>query len=261
MRVERVTLRRFDIVLARPERENVAAGRAPAIVFLPGRFAPEAQYESYARLLASRGYVVAVRAQYSWFYTDAQLHRDAIEIADWLRARADVDPARVAVAGHSMGGRNAIWAAAEDPRFVAVAAIEPGTIELLPDATAVLRRLHAPLLIVGADEGWRGLEFCGRRSTGYLAYFDRAPLGTRLLEIHGADHVQMMDSPDGFGYGVCRVGDADSASVRATARGAMVDFLAAQLDGTPPRVADFGAIATWMVRRPGRIRGLRIMSL
>ena len=38
--------------------------KSPAIVFLPGLMAPDDQYESYARALASRGFVVAVRGWY-----------------------------------------------------------------------------------------------------------------------------------------------------------------------------------------------------
>src|SRR5689334_13998723 len=45
-------------------------GRLPAVVFLPGRVAPESQYESYARALASHGFVVAMRGWYSPFVTD-----------------------------------------------------------------------------------------------------------------------------------------------------------------------------------------------
>lgn len=245
VQAEGLALPRFPIVLYRP-REIV--GRAPAVVFLPGRFAPEEQYESYARALASRGFVVAVRGRYSWFYGDLELRRDAIELGEWLRARSDVDPMRVAVAGHSMGGRDAIWAAADDPRFAAVVAIDPGTIVKLPRAPDVLARLRAPLLLVGADLAWRGWEFCGRLGTNYVAYFESAPLGTLLLEIHGADHVQVMDVPDSFGYAVCRVGTADSARVRRAARGATVQFLAERLQGAPPLVQNYGALATWRVR-------------
>src|SRR5690242_1187006 len=41
---EGIALRRFPIVLYHPRGLRA---RAPAVVFLPGRFAPEEQYESY----------------------------------------------------------------------------------------------------------------------------------------------------------------------------------------------------------------------
>jgi dienelactone hydrolase len=247
VQAEGISLPRFPIVLYRP---RALAAPAPAVVFLPGRFAPEDQYESYARALASRGFVVAVRGRYSWFHPDEELAREAVELGAWLRARADVDPARIAVAGHSMGGRNAIRAAVQDGRFDAVVAIDPGTIEKLPHASDTLARLRAPLLIIGAEEAWRGWEFCGRQGTNYAAYFDHAPAGTALLEIVGADHVQVMDSPDLLGYQVCRVGHADSTRVRLAARGMTVQFLSERLQGAAALVPAYGPLARWRVRGP-----------
>ena len=48
----------LEVVLYKPAHPQASA---PAIVFLPGRMATDDQYESYARALASRGFVVAVR--------------------------------------------------------------------------------------------------------------------------------------------------------------------------------------------------------
>ena len=244
--VEALALPRYRIVHYGPRG---LTGRAPAVVFLPGRFAPEGQYDSYARTLASHGFVVVMHSQYSWFYSDDELRRDAVEMGNWLRARADVDPARIAVAGHSMGGRDAIWAAAEDPRVSAVVAIDPGTIERMRHANETLARIHVPMLLIGADAAWRGMEFCGRRGTNYAAYFEHSPDTTTLLEIHGADHVQVMDSPDAFGYSVCRVGTADSTSVRRATRGALLQFLSERLQSAPRHAESYGALATLSVRQ------------
>jgi dienelactone hydrolase len=246
VRAEGIALREFPIVLYRPVG---VSGRMPGVVFLPGRFAPEDQYESYARALASHGMVVAVRGRYSWFHGDDTLTRDAIRLADWMRARSDVDSAHIAIAGHSMGGRDAIRAASRDPRFEAVVAIDPGTIENLPHATEVLASLHAPLLLIGADQAWRALEFCGRQGTNYTAYFTQAPIGTLELELHGADHVQVMDRPDDLGYSVCRAGTADSTAIRNVTRSTVVQFLRAKLQGEHvAALPDFGALATWRRR-------------
>lgn len=242
---EGIALTHFPVVLY--HRRSVSA-RSPAVVFLPGRFAPEEQYESYGRALAARGFVVVIRGRYSWFYPDADLVKDAVELGDWLRARSDVDPARMAIVGHSMGGRSAIRAASQDPRFAAVVAIEPGTIARLPHGATVVSQLAAPLLLVGADEAYKGWEFCGRRGTNYASYFESARDGTVEVEIHGADHVQVMDSPDAFGYGVCRVGSADSMQVRTLARGVTVQFLAKRFQGGPDFAADTGTLSTTRVR-------------
>jgi pimeloyl-ACP methyl ester carboxylesterase len=42
---------------------------------------------------------------------------DHIRCIDLLQARSDVDPARIGVIGHSLGGHNAIFVAAFDPRI------------------------------------------------------------------------------------------------------------------------------------------------
>ncbi len=253
----RASLRHFAIVLYHsPDVQQ----RAPAVVFLPGRFAPEDQYESYARALASRGFVVAVRGQYSWFYADASLRRDAVEIADWLRARDDVDPTRIAVAGHSMGGRDALWAAASDPRFAAVVAVD----RFDRGTAARGRRARDAARARAVDRRGRRVartRFCGRRGTNYNAYFDDVPNGARLVEIHGADHVQVMDAHDLARPASCRFGPADSTTVRRVARGATVQFLAEQLQGALPRAADYSALATSRTRarapgdRGSRTRG------
>ncbi len=83
------------VAFYQPDNSPVAA---PAIVFLPGRMAPDDQYESYARALASRGFVVAVRGWYSLFRSDIELARDASVIADWLVRAQGVDPGEIGIA-------------------------------------------------------------------------------------------------------------------------------------------------------------------
>ena len=222
----------------------------PAVVFLPGRFSPEDQYESYGRLLASHGFVVLVLGRYGPQHTDAALVADTRWLVDWMTAQDFVDARRIGVAGHSMGGRDAIWAAVEDERLRGVVSIDPGGSSSYPVIYGVVHRLRAPLLLIGAELAWRGDEVCAPRSTNYQRFFAQAPPGTLELTIRGADHVQLMDEPDRMGQYICRVGTADSTRVRSVARAATVQFFEETLNGAPHRTYD-GDLAFVRIRHWG----------
>jgi dienelactone hydrolase len=206
---------------------------APAIVFLPGRMAPDDQYESYARALASRGFIVAVRGWYSLFTSDIELAHDANAIADWLVRTHGVDSRKIGVAGHSMGGKDAVLAAAQYGVFASVVAIDPDDNGNVSVVHGLLAWLRAPLLIIGAEVAWRASSVCAPKATNYRRFFERAPPGTVELTLRDADHVQMLDEPDRFGYGICRCGTADSRQVRITTRRATVGFFVQHLMGGP----------------------------
>lgn len=220
----------LEVVLYKPAHPQTPA---PAIVFLPGRMATDDQYESYARALASRGFVVAVRSWYSLFRSDLELAYDAKVIADWLVQTQGGDPGRIGIAGHSMGGKDAVLAAAQYDGFASVVAIDPDDNGNVSVVHGLLAGLKAPLLLIGAEVAWRASSVCAPLATNYLRFFERAPAGTVELTLRDADHVQMLDDPDRFGYGICRSGTADSRQVRITARRATVGFFVQHLQGGP----------------------------
>ena len=220
----------LKVVLYKPARPKAPA---PAIVFLPGRMATDDQYESYARALASRGFVVAVRRWYSLFRSDLELAHDAKVIADWLVQVQGVDSKRIGIAGHSMGGKDAVLAAAKYGGFASVVAIDPDDNGKVSVVHGLLASLQVPLLLIGAEVAWRASSICAPLATNYLRFFERAPAGTVELTLLNADHVQMLDKPDRFGYGICRCGTADSRQVRITARRATVGFFLQHLQGGP----------------------------
>jgi len=220
----------LKVVLYKPARSHT---RAPAIVFLPGLMATDDQYESYARALASRGFVVAVRRWYSLFRSDFELAHDAKVIADWLVQVQGVDSKKIGIAGHSMGGKDAVLAAAKYGVFACVVAIDPDDNGKVSVVHGLLTRLQAPLMLIGAEVAWRASNVCAPLKTNYLRFFERAPAGTIQLTLRNADHVQMLDKPDRFGYGICRCGTADSRKVRIMATRATVEFFQQHLQGGP----------------------------
>jgi hypothetical protein len=218
----------FPVVVYWPANQR---GPLPAVVFLPARSAPESQYESYGRALASHGFVVAVRGWYSFFRTDPELAEDARAIARWLIGRRLAEAQHIGVAGHSMGGKSSILAALADERFAAVVAIDPDENGHTKVARGPIERLKAPLLVLGMELAYKAFRLCATPDGNYRSFFAHAPPGTIELTMLGADHVQLMDRPDSLGMGICRVGTADSQHVRVSVRGAMVRFFEQHLMG------------------------------
>src|SRR5262249_34933299 len=150
----------FPVVVYRPAMQR---GPLPAVVFLPARSAPEWQYESYGRALASRGFVVAVRGWYSFFRTDPELAHDAVVMADWLVGQGLADPRGVGLGGHSMGGKSSILAALDGDRadrFRAVVAIDPDENGYTHVARGPIERLKAPLLVLGMEVAYKAIRLC-----------------------------------------------------------------------------------------------------
>jgi len=236
-------------------RPGARSGLSPAVVFLPGYLAPEDQYESIGRALASRGFLVAVRGRFGPFVSDREMANSAIRLADWLIAEQGADPNRIGIAGHSMGGKDAVLTALEDPRFRAVVAIDPDDRGDPSVVHGDLPRLAAPLLLIGTELGSNAASICADRRFDYRRFFERAPAGTIEMTLLGADHVQVMDDPERFGLGICRCGTADSSVVRITTRRATVRFFLEHLASAPHRPWQLGRAAVVRVRgaSPGEV--------
>ena len=131
----------------------------PAVVFGHGWMQPPGRYLDLLRHLASWGIVAAAPATHggplpSHRLFAADLHNTA-DIVTRVRLGQDgisVDPAKLGVAGHSVGGGAAVLAAAgEDaPRLAAVATVAPA--QTVPAATDAARRITAPGMHLTADE-------------------------------------------------------------------------------------------------------------
>lgn len=184
----RVSYRSGELELAAWLSEDAGSGGAkrPAILFLHGG---NALWHGHWDLTASyraAGYVVmmpAFRAEngqpgfFSGFYDEAG---DALAAAAMLGALPGVDPARVFLAGHSVGGTLTLLAALTAPVFRAAAAFSPN-----PDARAFFRRFPEDIRFDPADPR----EFEMRSAACYAGSF-KCP----VLMLHGSEETRSEDA-------------------------------------------------------------------
>lgn len=189
-----------------------AEGPFPLVIILPGYQAKHSQYSHFTKHIVSHGF----------FGVGVELPGDNHEncanhvsqVIDWLLSdenpnRCLVDDTEIITAGHSMGGKIAIYAAALDNRITNVLAWDPVdtggppcdidkvackrwsvTPELMPD-------IEANLLIFGGKVG-KSLS-CTPEGETHHDYFAEAP-GTALhVDLPNSDH---LDWPDDAGEGI-----------------------------------------------------------
>jgi fermentation-respiration switch protein FrsA (DUF1100 family) len=114
-------------------RPPVAAGRLPAVVLLgPMTYVKEQVPAEYARRLAARGYVALAfdprfRGESGGEPRDLESPlakvADVRSAVDYLAARPDVDPARIAAVAVCQGSSEMLRAAADEPRIGALATV------------------------------------------------------------------------------------------------------------------------------------------
>jgi dipeptidyl aminopeptidase/acylaminoacyl peptidase len=181
----RMSYRSGDLELAAWLSEDAgaaAAKRRPAVLFLHGGNALWHGHWDLTAPYREAGYVAMMpsfRAEngqagfFSGFYDEAG---DALAAAAMLRALPAVDPDRVFVAGHSVGGTLTLLAALAAPVFRAAAAFSPN-----PDARAFFRRFPEDVRFDAADPR----EFEMRSAAAYATSFKCS-----VLMLHGAEETR-----------------------------------------------------------------------
>ncbi|ASR34129.1 dienelactone hydrolase [Prauserella marina] len=131
----------------------------PAIAFGHGWLQPPGRYRELLRHLASWGIVAAAPAtqrgplpSHRAFAADL---RSALDLVTGVRLGPDgisVDPAKVGLAGHSIGGGSAVLAAASEPTHTIRAVATITAAQTMPPATIAAQTVTAPGLHLVADE-------------------------------------------------------------------------------------------------------------
>jgi len=171
--------------------------------------------------------------------TMRERRRDTLGALQWLAARPEVDPARIALLGWSNGGSTVLASTAADHEEVKAAPLKPrAAVAFYPGCEAELKRgyrAQAPLLmLLGAADDWTAAAPCEA-----LAAHSRGQAGGATVQFqtyagayHGFDAAAPVrlrrEVPNGVnpGAGVHVGGNAEAW---AASREAMLGFLREQL--------------------------------
>lgn len=115
-------------ILRLPDR----AGRRPAVIFTNGYAAYREMYDGMAEALCRAGYATlqydnrgTAGADLGRFLCGTEWLEDAAAAVGYMTSLESVDPARIALAGVSMGGAVTLMQGAADPRVKCLAAMAP----------------------------------------------------------------------------------------------------------------------------------------
>jgi dienelactone hydrolase len=207
----------------------------PALVFIQGGFVAPEQYAWQARHLAAQGYVVAMPAHLldlAFFAVDnGRAAAELLASPPPSLLTGLVDPARIAVAGHSLGGVVAVKLALEG-RFHALV-LEAS----FPDAAddAQLPSLSLPSLSLA------GTSDCSASLSQVKDGWAKLPAPTALVVLSGLTHYQFTaDQTPDERRGCLPTGTLEEAHGRVAT--ALTAFLNLALDGQTPGVSTFDAV-------------------
>ncbi|MFC4909652.1 dienelactone hydrolase family protein [Actinomadura gamaensis] len=160
---------------------DTSRGRFGAVAVMPGFNGPQASVAWYGPRLASQGFVVMTLDSISPWDQPAQRGRQLLAALRYLTGssavRGRVDPARLAVMGHSMGGGGILEAEAAQPSLKAAVALAPWDLGN-PSGTS-------PTMIIGAT----GDRVASVGSFAERFYRNAAGRDKALVELNGGDHL------------------------------------------------------------------------
>jgi dienelactone hydrolase len=209
-----------------------AAGPFPLVIVSSGFQIARTQYAPYCQHLASWGYV-CVTHDYAASGNHQAKAREVAQTIDWalgassgLAARIAGQP--IAVAGHSLGGKVSINAAAIDSRIKAVVGWDPvdalppfgndGSQSVTPEMMGNVRVPIALLGELGDSMGGLGGMACAPAADNYQQYFQAACQAPARLEvtIAMADHVDWVANRGSCGIAciACNNGQTPDATVQ-----------------------------------------------
>lgn len=224
----------------------------PVVIFHHGFLLSGSEYTSYAEHFASWGYAVIVPDVSTNIFggpTHTQLKEILMALIDWIESYNDdaahplsdaIDPERIAVAGHSLGGKIAFLTATEDTRIKAIMGIDPVDAQGgpfprpesdFPSVTPELMDLiMVPSIVLGETtnatcEG-AFCQACAPEADNFQQYFVHAVAPTIEIEMVNANHMSFLDNPNcGTACDLCPSGADDPTVTRRLSHGYLTAFL------------------------------------
>jgi fermentation-respiration switch protein FrsA (DUF1100 family) len=212
----------------------------PLVVFAHGFLLGIDDYNGTVQHLAKYGYVVATvdypESIVSFDHHDAvKALEDGIDAAIQSQLGDRIDTSKVVVMGHSVGGKAAVWAAAEDSRFKAVVALDPVDDDPSPIkdpkkhpsvTPEMMANLKVPALYFGAEIS--ATDSCSP-TTGNACRFREATTSSPafLLVLKNFGHMQFLDNSGCLLCSQCKKGVTgnDELKWQTDFRGLIVAFL------------------------------------
>jgi dienelactone hydrolase len=180
-------------IVYRPVSVDSTLGSHPAVIFGHGYFASAGRYDSICRRLASHGFYVLAPAN-----PDPGLFRSLAPAADDMRAAREfldslghmpdmgIDPRRIALAGHSMGGGAAFLDAQRDTTgsVKAVIGLAPYRIsgQIHPES------LRVPALVIAGGNDRSAPAAVARRE-----FYEPSPAPSYFVLVRAGGHNGFLD--------------------------------------------------------------------
>jgi len=195
----------------------------PVILISPGFQMARTQYASYAHHLATWGFgVVLTDYADTSFFADHQALADDLRAAiDWALADAGLaaDPLAIGVAGHSLGGKISMLAAADDGRIAAVVGWDPVDSDSPSVAPQRMADIVGAVAVIGeTTNGSGGFMPCAPTAENFHRFYLAAHGPALEMTVAGADHMDWVDDPSCGVCGFCTPGAAAAELARAASR-------------------------------------------
>lgn len=207
------------------------------VVISTGLFMARTQYASYAQHMATWGFVVALTdyaegTSFPSFPNHQRIANDIPAVITWALAQQNlaVDPQKIAVAGHSLGGKVSILAATGDARIRAVVAWDPVDANTPSVTPEKMNLTTAAIAVIGeTTNATGGFMPCAPAADNFTQYYSAAPSPALQATVTGGDHMDWVDDPTCALCTQCDPGSAPADRARTATKRLNVAWLKKQL--------------------------------